>query len=145
MSSTTESVIVRRELEIAASPQTVWDLLVDPERIVTWMGSEARLDPHPGGVYRVAVNAEHIASGEVLELDPPHRLVVSFGWEPTGGENLVPPGSSTIEFELAAEGMGTRLRFTHRDLPTPESVERHGRGWDHYLERLAVVAAGRSR
>jgi hypothetical protein len=54
----------------------------------------------------------------------------------------VPPGSSTVEIELVAEGGGTKLRFTHRDLPGAETVESHAVGWDHYLPRLVAVAAG---
>jgi hypothetical protein len=54
----------------------------------------------------------------------------------------VPPGSSTIEVELTPEGEGTSLRFVHRDLPNTESVESHAHGWDHYLPRLEIVAAG---
>ena len=54
----------------------------------------------------------------------------------------MPPGSSTVEIELAPDGDGTRLRFTHRDLPNAEAVESHGHGWDHYLQRLAVAAGG---
>jgi hypothetical protein len=54
----------------------------------------------------------------------------------------VPPGSSTIEIELVATETGTTVRFTHRDLPNLEAAGSHAHGWDHYLERLAVVAGG---
>ena len=50
------------------------------------------------------------------------------------------PGAA-IE-ELVPEGAGTRLRFTHRDLPSKESAESHSLGWDHYHERLVVAATG---
>jgi hypothetical protein len=51
-------------------------------------------------------------------------------------------GSSTIEIELIRDGDGTKLRFTHRDLPSAEAAESHSHGWDHYLERLVVAARG---
>jgi hypothetical protein len=54
----------------------------------------------------------------------------------------VPPGSSTVEIELVPEAGGTKLLFTHRDLPTRESTDRHAHGWNHYLERLAIAAGG---
>ena len=38
MKATAEQVTVERELAIAASPETVWELLVDPEKAVSWMG-----------------------------------------------------------------------------------------------------------
>ena len=85
----------------------------------------------------------HIASGEFVELDPPRRLVHTFGWESEGGEeNTVPPGASTIEIELEPSGAGTTLRFRHYDLPGAEAARSHAHGWDHYLARLVVAGGG---
>ena len=143
MEQTTEQVTIERELEIAASPETVWSFLVDPEKAVRWMGISARLDARPGGKYRCSVLPGHVASGEFVEVDAPHRLVFTWGWEQGHDEpNGVPPGSSTIEIELVPRGDGTLLRFTHRDLPDGASAESHGHGWDHYLGRLAAAAGG---
>jgi uncharacterized protein YndB with AHSA1/START domain len=142
METTTETS-VEREVAIAASPETVWQFLVDPAKAVLWMGQTASLDPRPGGEYRVGVIPGHTASGEFVEVDEPRRIVFTWGWEPGAeGANPVPPGSSTVEIELVADGDGTMLRFSHRDLPTPASAESHAHGWDHYLERLAVAAPG---
>ena len=117
METTTETT-VERELAIDASPETVWEFLVDPEKLASWFGSQAWLDPRPGGQYRVDVIGGHIASGEFVELDPPRRLVHTFGWESEGGqENSVPPGASTIESELEPSGAGTLLKFRHYGLP----------------------------
>ena len=141
--STTERLELRRELAIAARPETVWKLLVDPEGLVRWMGSSARIDPRPGGEVRIELRPGTVASGEIVEFDPPRRLVYTFGWEPDGnGPNTVPPGSSTVAFELVPAGSGTTLRLVHRDLPTAESVARHAHGWEHYLARLVTVGAG---
>jgi uncharacterized protein YndB with AHSA1/START domain len=143
MESTTESVSIERELVIDASPETVWEFLVDPDKATRWMGMAASFDPRPGGEYRVEVIPGHTARGEFVELDPPHRLVYTWGWEPgEDGPGAVPPGSSTVEVELVRSGTGTMLRFTHRDLPNEASAESHGHGWDHYLARLAVAGAG---
>ena len=38
MESTSEAVTVRREIAIAARPETVWEFLVDPEKTTRWMG-----------------------------------------------------------------------------------------------------------
>jgi uncharacterized protein YndB with AHSA1/START domain len=137
--ATTESVSVEREIAIAASPETVWELLVDPIQAIRWMGQEATFDVRPGGEYRVAVIPGHTASGQFVEVDRPRRLVHTWGWE---GESGVPPGSSTVEYELIPNGEGTLLRLTHRDLPNAEAAESHGHGWDHYLERITIAAAG---
>ena len=138
METTTETT-VEREIAIAASPETVWQFLVDPLKATSWMGMTASFDPRPGGQYRIEVIPGHTAIGEFVELDPPRRLVHTFGWE---GDNPVPSGSSTVEIDLFPDGAGTMLRFTHRDLPSAEAAQSHAHGWDHYLERLAIAAPG---
>jgi uncharacterized protein YndB with AHSA1/START domain len=141
---TTERIVFEREVQIAASPETVWEFLVDPEKLARWKGRLAEtFDATPGGTYRIEVVPGHVASGEFVELDRPRRVVYTWGWEPDAdGTNVMPPGSSTVEIELVPADGGTRLRFTHRDLPTRESADRHAHGWNHYLERLTVAAGG---
>jgi uncharacterized protein YndB with AHSA1/START domain len=133
---------VDREIAIAAKPETVWEFLVDPEKATRWMGQSASLDPRPGGMYRVEVIPGNIAIGEFVELEPPRRLVYTWGWEPGGVDKTTPPGSSTIEIELVPEGEGTILRFSHRGLPSEDAVQSHAHGWDHYLGRLVTAAGG---
>ena len=67
------------EVDIDATPEVVFSFLVDPERIVRWMGSAATLDPRPGGAYRIRINELAAAEGEFVEVDPPRRVVFSFG------------------------------------------------------------------
>ena len=142
MQSATKTTAVQREIAIAARPETVWEFLVDPVRATRWMGMNASLDPRPGGLYLVDVIPNHTARGEFVEVEPPHRLVFTWGWDANeDGPNPVPPGSTTIEIELVPDGDGTLLRFSH-ELPTVESAESHAHGWDHYLGRLATAAAG---
>jgi uncharacterized protein YndB with AHSA1/START domain len=136
--STTERLAVTRELVIDASPETVWEFLVDPEKIKRWKGVVVDFEPRPGAPYRIEVLPGNVAVGEVVEIDPPRRLVYTWGWEAGG----LPPGSTTIECELVPEGAATRLLFTHRDLPSREAAESHAKGWDHYLGRLVLAASG---
>ncbi len=143
MDATTETTFVERTISIDASPETVWEFFVDPDKLTRWKGMHATLEPQPGGVYRCEVIPGHIALGEYVELDPPHRLVFTWGWEQSGDNtNAIAPGSSTIEVELTPEGDGTKLHFVHRDLPSSAAAESHAQGWDHYLPRLSIVAAG---
>src|SRR5262245_56885110 len=118
MERTAESVSIERELEIAASPETVWRHLFDPESALRWWGCSISFDPTPGGALRVEVVPGSVAAGEFLGVEPPRRLVYTWGWEAGGaGPSLVPPGSSTVEIELVPSGGGTTLRLTHRGLP----------------------------
>ena len=135
-----EALIVRREQHVAAPAAAVFALLTDPEKILRWMGTEAQLQPQPGGLYLVNVTGARFARGEFREVVPVHRLAYSFGWE---GSEAVPPGSSLVEIDLIEEANGTLLRFTHSGLPDAEQCARHAEGWAHYIGRLETVAAGR--
>jgi uncharacterized protein YndB with AHSA1/START domain len=139
MDAATDTTVYERTLAIDASPETVWEFFVDSDKLMRWKGIKAEVDSRPGGTYYCEVIPGHTARGEFVELDAPNRLVFTWGWE---GQEGVPPGSSTIEVELTPEGSGTSLRFVHKDLPSAEAVASHAHGWDHYLPRLEIAAAG---
>ena len=139
MDAATDTTVYERTLAIDASPETVWEFLVDPEKLMRWKGINADLDARPGGTFRCEVIPGHIARGEYVEIDKPNRLVFTWGWD---GSEDVPPGSSTIVIELVSDGDGTSLRFVHKDLPNAEAIASHAHGWDHYLPRLETAAGG---
>ena len=68
-----EPLLVQREIQIAAAPATVFAFLTDPEKIVSWMGTEATTEAQPGGLYLVK-GARRTARGEFREVVPVHRL-----------------------------------------------------------------------
>jgi uncharacterized protein YndB with AHSA1/START domain len=131
---------VEVEARIAASPETVFDFFTDPDRMIQWMGRSAQLNPRPGGGFRCDINGDAVASGSYVAVEPPNRVVFTWGWE--GEDSVTKPGSSTVEVLLAADGEGTHLRLIHHDLPSAESATKHGHGWRHYLERLTIAATG---
>lgn len=135
-----EALVVRRETHIPAPPAALFALLTDPEKILRWMGTEAQLEPQPGGLYLVNVTGARVARGSFREVVPVHRLAYSFGWEES---EEVPPGSSLVEIDLIEQPDGTLLRLTHTGLPNAEQCAGHAEGWAHYLGRLGEVAAGR--
>jgi uncharacterized protein YndB with AHSA1/START domain len=134
-----ESLTIRRETHIAAPPATVFAFLTDPEKILSWMGSEVTTDPQPGGLYLVKGVRAMTARGAFREVVPVHRLAYSFGWE---GNETVPPGSSLIEIDLIDEDGGTLVRMAHSGLPDAAQCAAHDMGWTHYFGRLAIAAAG---
>ena len=134
-----EALVVRREVQIAAPPATVFAFLTDPEKILRWMGTEATMEPQPGGIYLLNVTGTDIARGSFTEVIPVHRLAYTFGWE---NARNVPPGSSLIEIDLVDKDGGTLLRMTHSGLPDAQECADHEKGWTHYL---AQVAGGRGR
>ncbi|HLX18172.1 MAG TPA: SRPBCC family protein [Bradyrhizobium sp.] len=138
----TEQLSVRQETQIAAPPATVFAFLTDPEKIISWMGTEAKTELHPGGLYLLkGVNKSRAARGTFREVVPVHRLAYSFGWD---GSEEVPAGSSLIEIDLIDQDGGTLLRMTHSGLPNEAQCAAHAKGWAHYLARLGMAAAGRN-
>jgi uncharacterized protein YndB with AHSA1/START domain len=134
-----DPLVVRRETHIPAPPAAVFALLTDPEKILRWMGTEAQVEPRPGGLYLVNVTGARVARGAFREVVPVHRLAYSFGWE---GSEAVPPGSSLVEIDLIEQPGGTLLRLTPTGLPDAEQCAGHAEGWAHYFGRLAEFAAG---
>src|ERR1700686_3825678 len=102
----TEISPVEVRLHIPAAPEDVFPYFTDPARYVQWMGSEAKLEPVPGGVYRIHMPDGFAAAGEFLQVTRPHRVVFSWGFaddeaaqhtkhkpgEAPGG-SAMPPGS----------------------------------------------------
>jgi uncharacterized protein YndB with AHSA1/START domain len=160
-----ETSVVEHEIRVAARPETVFAYFTDPVKMVQWMGVDATLDPRPGGVCRIAFSPsdaqlENVVDafgggpeaqeralgnragamlGEFVEVDPPRRIALTWGWE----QELLalPPQSTSVEISLTPDGDDTILRLAHRRLPAG-AVEFHRSGWQHYLHRLAVAAGG---
>jgi uncharacterized protein YndB with AHSA1/START domain len=124
-------------IAIEAPPEVVFEHLVTEAGMVAWMGQHAELQPEPGGGFAVDINGV-LVRGEYLEVDPPHRVVVSWGM--AGSEEL-PPGSSRVEFTLTPTAYGTALHLVHTGLPDSRT-KGHALGWTNYLGRLVLVAQG---
>jgi uncharacterized protein YndB with AHSA1/START domain len=128
---------VRASVFVKASPARVYEYFTQAEAIVRWMGDYAVLDPKPGGQFTLDVRGAPVR-GRYLELDPPHRVLISWGY---AGSEQLPPGESTLEVRFIAEPGGTRVELEHRDLPGGQR-QGHATGWKHYLDRLRHAGAG---
>ena len=136
--TTADPTTIEREVRIRARPETVFPFFTDPARITRWMGRTAELDPRPGGRFRIDYNGTDIVSGTFVEVDPPRRVVFTWGWEMPG--DPLPPGASTVEVTLTPDGDDTIVRLRHSGLPE-EAVEGHAVGWDQFLPSLASALA----
>ena len=130
---------VEVSIRIVAPPATVFRYFIDPDRMKQWIGVSAELEPQPGGKFRVNVSGIDFAVGEYVEVTAPERIVWTWGWE---GSATIPPGSSTVEVTLTADGDGTVVRLRHSGLPGTDAQDEHRKGWTHYVSRLAIAGAG---
>ena len=131
--------VVEVSLHVAAPPEMVFSYFTDPGRYIQWMGTSAELEPVPGGCYRVAMRDGVEAAGEFVEVDPPHRLVFTWGWT---HDRAVPPGTTRVVVTLRAEHGGTRVVLRHYGLPDDGQCEHHRKGWLLYLGRLDLRLQG---
>jgi len=145
--------IVEVSVHIAAPPETVFGYLTDAARYPQWMGSSAVLDPVAGGIYRVRMADGFAAAGTFVEVDPPRRVVFTWGWaddeaaqhvlgEPPADDGGLPAGSTRVAIGLDADQGGTWLTLRHHDLPTRELRDAHQHAWQTYIGRLVIRAAG---
>jgi uncharacterized protein YndB with AHSA1/START domain len=118
---------------IDATPDHVFPFFTDPARLTQWLGHTAELDPVPGGRFAVDIN-ERLVRGSYLEVQPPHRVV--FSWGDAGSAELPP---SRVEVDLEAAGHRTKVTLRHHGLSGKERVD-HARGWPVVLERLVAAS-----
>jgi uncharacterized protein YndB with AHSA1/START domain len=133
---TSPAATVTASVRIAATPDVVFPYFTDPALATKWLADAAELDARPGGTLALDVRGNP-ARGNYVEVDPPHRLVFTWG---VLGQDALPPGSSTIEVVLVADGDETVITLTHRDLPD-DYRRSHQEGWNEFLGLLASVVA----
>src|ERR1700736_6194026 len=129
----TEDSSVEVTTHITAAPQDVFPSFTDPARYVQWMGSEAKLDPEPGGIYRVHMSDGFKAAGTFLRVEPPHLVVFTWGFadeeaaqhvkheqaEASSG-SAMPAGSTRVTVTRKNADGAAGLTLRQRNLPTPE-------------------------
>jgi uncharacterized protein YndB with AHSA1/START domain len=154
MTTTQTSVTTQvHRIWIKATPQAVWDAITDPgwnRRYGYGVPSEYEL--RPGGAFRVIPNAEMMEfgapnpmiEGEVLEVDPPHRLVQT--WHALFDEATAAEQPQRLTWELVEQYGSTRLTVTHEVAEAPASAvfiagdaENAGGGWPHILSDLKTL------
>ena len=154
--ATRDATTLVHRVYIRATPQAVWDAITQPEwnRRYGYPGwSEYQL--RPGGAFRGMAGPEMqamgapdvIVDGEVVEVDPPHRLVQTgrFCW----GDAVRAEGFQRVTWETAEElGGVTRLTVTHELAGAPLSaaqvgssapLEQGGGGWSFILSDLKTL------
>lgn len=98
---------------IRATPDAIWRALTESEFTTRyWYGSTIRSDWAVGSGYELrTANDQPAIAGEVLEADPPRRLVLTYK-SPWDGAPYEPP--SRVSFEIDESGPGVaRLTVIH--------------------------------
>jgi uncharacterized protein YndB with AHSA1/START domain len=92
------------ELWYPHSPERVWRALTDPAELARWLMPSQGFAPVAGQRFSMSCDPFGQIEAEILEIDPPRRLVMR--WEAVFG-------TTTVRVELAAAGDGTALTLVH--------------------------------
>jgi uncharacterized protein YndB with AHSA1/START domain len=143
---------LERQIEINASPATVFEVITSPEHLTEWWPDEAVVEATPGAVGELVFGDRssgkaHIPQITVVKAEPPSLF--SFRWVYPDGEDAQEGNSLLVTFELVAQGQGTLVRFRETGFRErgwtaavlEETYQDHVHGWDHFLPRLVAYAA----
>lgn len=135
--------IATAQTEVAASRERVWEALTDPDRIARYMmGSRVETDWQPGSpiTWSGEFNGKtYQDKGEVLEVEPGMRLVVTH-YSPMTGQDDVPENYHTVRYELTPAGEGTTVTLTQDGCADAEQAEQFSKNWQMMLDGLKKVA-----
>jgi uncharacterized protein YndB with AHSA1/START domain len=121
---------------ILTTPEKVWAALTDAEltrqywvhsNVSDWKVGSPWSHQRPDGTADVV--------GEVLESDPPRRLVTS--WSPASKADD-PTRRSRVTYEIERTGEKVRLTVSHTEL-TEEGLRDISRGWPAVLSNLKTL------
>ncbi len=136
---------------IKATPERIWQAITDPEWNGRYgYGAPGEFELRPGGTYRSLATdgmrasaaqmgwelPDVIVDGEVLEVDPPRRLVQSFQahWD----ADMEQAEPSRVTWEIEPNGEASRLRVTHEGLTAAAARQVSG-GWPQILSGLKTL------
>ena len=119
---------LHQEVDLPASPERVYQALLDAKQFAEFSGMAAEIDPAAGGAFSMFGK---IIFGRNVELIPNQRIVQAWGDKGWGSGVY-----SLAKFELKAQGSQTRLVLDHTGFPEG-SYDHLYDGWHgHYWEPL---------
>jgi len=124
------------EIYIRTTPERLWEAITDPEiRSRYNFGARVTSDWTPGSRFEMSHPGANglLGEGEILEIDPPRRLVQTMTalWS----DDVRSEGTSRITWEIEPVGDSCRLTLTHDQLREGANSELYG-GWPMILSGL---------
>jgi uncharacterized protein YndB with AHSA1/START domain len=132
--------------EFSATPDVVFDALVDPVQVATWFGpkgyqaSSVDFAPREGFRYRIELEPPegdrfHIG-GVVSRADRPTVLEFSFVYEEPSRDDV----ETRVQLALSDVAGSTEVRLTQGPFKTEDRRALHHTGWSESFDKLETVA-----
>ncbi len=122
---------------IRTTPERLWTALTSPEFTKQyWFGMHQETEWKPGSSWRLVFPDGRIAdAGEVVEVDPPKRLVLK--WRNEFRPELKAEGYSRCTMEIEPVAEAVKLIITHAiEAPESKFVQAVSNGWPLILSNL---------
>lgn len=133
----TKTMVKVFEIYIKTTPERLWTAITDTEiRRKYNFGAVVTSEWTKGSKYQGAGRGTPIFEGEILEVDPPRRLVQSF--RALWGEDVKTEGTSRVTWEIQPIGDSCLLKVTHDQLREGANDQLYG-GWPMILSGLKTL------
>jgi uncharacterized protein YndB with AHSA1/START domain len=165
MSTQTETAVATQvyRVYIKASPDAIWEAITSPEwtQKYGYRGKVEFDSMEPGGKFRFVAPAEMqamgmpevVVDGEVLEADPPRKLVQT--WRALWDEEIAAETPTRVTYDIEEDDAGvTRLTVTHElegaplhaaQISSSSRIFEGGGGWAMILSDLkSLLETGKS-
>ncbi len=124
------------EIYIKTTPEKLWEAITDHDiRAKFHFGQVLTGDWRVGGKYELgsSTGGMVLQEGEILEIDPPIRLVTTFAavWS----DEVKSAGTSRVTWDISQVGDSCQLTVTHDHLREGVSPQLYG-GWPMVLSGL---------
>ncbi len=122
---------------IRTTPEKLWSALTDPESMKQyWFGMRCESQFTTGSPWKlVSGDGQIFDAGEILEADPPRRLVIR--WQHQNKPELKVEGESRCTMELEPSGPTVKLTITHSiDCEPSKFITAVSGGWPKILSNL---------
>lgn len=131
---------------IRTTPEKLWRALIEPEFTRQfWFDTTQTSDWKPGASWQIAFSDGRVGdTGEVVEIDPPRRLILK--WRNELFPEMTAEGYSRMTYELEPAGECVKLTLTHvMDKPDSKFINGVSNGWPIILASLkSLLETGKS-
>src|ERR1700683_610489 len=117
---------LERDVLVCAQRSTVFRYFTDSKRFAAGWGEGSSTEPRAGGRVRIVYPGGSVASGEVLEIVEPSRVVFTYGYE--NAKAPIGPGGSRVTITLEDRDEGTLVSLKH-EVGDAKTRDHHVGGW----------------